>query len=362
MRSGWCDTLNAGQTWQISVKLIPLNDEAGLGGSRPAAAAQAVPPEDQALLDAYSRAVIDVVDRIGPAVVGLAVRADKSRGGSGSGVVVAPDGLILTNSPVAGAAGGPGAAARIAVTTADGLDLHARLVGDDPDTDLALIRVDEAVTLPAAPLGDSKRLKRGQLVIAIGNPLGFESTVTTGVVSALGRSLRSRTGRLIDDLIQTDAALNPGNSGGPLVSSHGEVVGINTAVIMGAQGICFAVAANTAQFVLGELVRHGRVRRAFIGISAQQTAIPPRRRRAAGIEQDNAVMVGTVESGSAADRAGLKAGDIVLGLDGVAITGADDLIRALTGEKIGCSVALDVLRGTERLTISLVPQERKRPR
>ena len=362
MRSGWCDTLNAGQTWRISVKLIPLNDDAGLGGSRPAAAAQAVPPEDQALLDAYSRAVIDVVDRIGPAVVGFAVRADKSRGGSGSGVVVAPDGLILTNSHVAGAAGGPGAAARIAVTTADGLDLHARLVGDDPDTDLALIRVDEAVTLPAAPLGDSKRLKRGQLVIAIGNPLGFESTVTTGVVSALGRSLRSRTGRLIDDLIQTDAALNPGNSGGPLVSSHGEVVGINTAVIMGAQGICFAVAANTAQFVLGELVRHGRVRRAFIGISAQQTAIPPRRRRAAGIEQDSAVMVGTVESGSAADRAGLKAGDIVLGLDGVAITGADDLIRALTGEKIGRSVALDVLRGTERLTISLVPQERKRPR
>jgi S1-C subfamily serine protease len=362
MRSGRCDALNAGQTWRISVKLIPLNDEAGLGGSRTAAAAQAVPAEDQALLDAYSRAVIDVVDRIGPAVVGLAVRADKSRGGSGSGVVVAPDGLILTNSHVAGAAGGPGGATRIAVTTADGLDLHARLVGDDPDTDLALIRVDEAVTLPAAPLGDSKRLKRGQLVIAIGNPLGFESTVTTGVVSALGRSLRSRTGRLIDDLIQTDAALNPGNSGGPLVSSHGEVVGINTAVIMGAQGICFAVAANTAQFVLGELVRHGRVRRAFIGISAQQTAIPPRRRRAAGIEQDNAVMVGTVESGSAADRAGLKAGDIVLGLDGVAITGADDLIRTLTGEKIGRSVALDVLRGTERLTISLVPQERKRPR
>ncbi len=360
MRSGWCDALNAGQTWRISVKLIPLNDEAGLGGSRPAAAAQAVPAEDQALLDAYSCAVIDVVDRVGPAVVGLAVRTDKSRGGSGSGVVVAPDGLILTNSHVADAAGDPGTAARIAVTTADGLELRARLVGDDPDTDLALLRVDEAVTLTAAPLGDSKRLKRGQLVIAIGNPLGFESTVTTGVVSALGRSLRSRTGRLIDDLIQTDAALNPGNSGGPLVSSHGEVVGINTAVIMGAQGICFAVAANTAQFVLGELVRHGRVRRAFIGISAQQTAIPPRRRRAAGIEQDSAVMVSTVESGSAADRAGLKAGDIVLGLDGVAITGADDLIRALTGEKIGRSVALDVLRGTERLTVSLVPQERKR--
>jgi S1-C subfamily serine protease len=343
------------------VKIISLS-EAGLGGGRggghPAIADRpADPPEDQALLDAYSRAVIDVADRVGPAVVGVAVRAEKSRGGTGSGVVVAPDGLILTNSHVAGASG---AAARIAVTTADGQDLRARLVGDDPDTDLALLRVDEAVTLPAAALGDSKRLKRGQLVIAIGNPLGFDSTVTTGVVSALGRSLRARSGRLIDDVIQTDAALNPGNSGGPLVSSRGEVVGINTAVIMGAQGICFAVAANTASFVLGELVRHGRVRRAFIGISAQQTAIPPRRRRAAGLTQESAVMVGAVDSGSAADRSGLKAGDILLGLDGVVITGADDLIRALTGEKIGRSVALDVLRGTERLTVALMPQERKR--
>ena len=356
------------------MKIIPLS-ESGLGGGGAAAAAPSpvppnpVPPEDQALLDAYSRAVIDVVDRVGPAVVGLAVRApslpspasgggrEGTRGGSGSGVVVAPDGLILTNSHVASAAG---AGARIAVTTADGQNLTARLVGDDPDTDLALIRVDEPVTLPAAPLGDSKRLKRGQLVIAIGNPLGFESTVTTGVVSALGRSLRSQSGRLIDDLIQTDAALNPGNSGGPLVSSHGEVVGINTAVIMGAQGICFAVAANTASFVLGQLVRHGRVRRAFIGISAQQTALPTRLRHAASLEQHSAVMVATVEAGSAGDRAGLKAGDIVLGLDGVAITGADDLVRALTGEKIGKSVALDVLRGTERVMVSLVPQERKR--
>ena len=343
------------------MKIMPLND-AGWGGGQPAAAEQPTPPtEDQALLDAYSRAVIDVVDRVGPAVVGLSVRAttadggrERARGGSGSGVVVAPDGLILTNSHVAGAA------SRIDVTTADGQHLKARLVGDDPDTDLALIRVDEPVTLPAATLGDSKRLKRGQLVIAIGNPLGFESTVTAGVVSALGRSLRSRTGRLIDDVIQTDAALNPGNSGGPLVSSGGEVVGINTAVIMGAQGICFAVAANTASFVLGELVRHARVRRAFIGISAQQSAVPPRLRRGIGLAQESAVMVSSVETGSAADRAGLKAGDLLLGLDGITITGADDLIRTLTGEKIGRSVALDVLRRTERLTISLVPEERKR--
>src|SRR5215469_15778382 len=337
--------------------IIPLTDALR---TRRNAAQDPVPPDDQALLDSYSQAVIDVVDGVGPAVVRLAVfdgnpaRPGQSRGGSGSGVIVAPDGLILTNSHVAGTA------SRIEVTTADGQDLHARLVGDDPDTDLALVRIDEPATLPSARLGDSKRLKRGQLVIAIGNPLGFESTVTTGVVSALGRSLRSRNGRLIDDVIQTDAALNPGNSGGPLVSSRGEVVGINTAVITGAQGICFAVAANTASFVLGELVRHGRVRRAFIGISAQQTPIPPRRRRAAELDQASAVMVATVEAGSAADRAGLRAGDIVLGLDGKSITGADDLIRALTGDKIGRSVAFDVLRGVERLTVSLVPEERKR--
>jgi S1-C subfamily serine protease len=337
--------------------IIPLADAFRSG---PNAAQTAIPEDDQALLDSYSRAVIEVVDRVGPAVVRLAVRngdptrPGQSRSGSGSGVIVAPDGLILTNSHVAGAA------SRIEVTTADGQDLHARLVGDDPDTDLALIRIDEPATLPSARLGDSKRLKRGQLVIAIGNPLGFESTVTTGVVSALGRSLRSRNGRLIDDVIQTDAALNPGNSGGPLVSSRGEVVGINTAVIMGAQGICFAVAANTASFVLGELVRHGRVRRAFIGIAAQQTAIPPLRRRAAGLVQDRAVMIGTVEPDSAAEHAGLRPGDIVVALDGVTIAGADDLVRALTGDKIGRSVAFEVLRGTERLTVAVVPRERRK--
>ncbi len=347
------------------MKIIPLHD-ADWGGSGAAATAiPEVPIKDQALLDAYSRAVIDVVDRVGPAVVGLTVHTPspegvRSRAGTGSGVVVAPDGLILTNSHVAGAGGAAVAASRIEVTTPEGQHLTARLVGDDPDTDLALIRIIEPVTLSAAPLGNSKELKRGQLVIAIGNPLGFESTVTTGVVSALGRSLRSRTGRLIDDVIQTDAALNPGNSGGPLVSSRGEVVGVNTAVIMGAQGICFAVAANTASFVLGELVRHGRVRRAYIGIAAQHAPISRRRRLFADVTQDSAVMVGTVEPDSPAAWSGVKFGDILLSLDGTTITGADDLVRTLTGDTIDREVALDVLRGTERLTIKLTPQERKR--
>jgi S1-C subfamily serine protease len=342
---------------------MPLTDAFRNADSVPAPELPGIPADDRALLDAYSRAVIDVVDRVGPTVVRLAVHGGntgqdrQNRGGSGSGVILSPDGLILTNSHVAGALG---PTARIDVTTADGQELRARLVGDDPDTDLALLRVDQAVTLPAAPLGDSKRLKRGQLVIAIGNPLGFESTVTTGVVSALGRSLRARSGRLIDDVIQTDAALNPGNSGGPLVSSRGEVVGINTAVIVGAQGICFAVAANTANFVLGELIRHGRVRRAFIGIAAQQTAIPKARRRAFGLTQDSAVIVSTVEPDSSTARAGFKPGDIIVALDGEPIAGADDLVRALTGEKIGRTVALDVLRATERLTIAMVPQERGR--
>jgi S1-C subfamily serine protease len=320
-----------------------------------------VPPaEDAALLDAYSRAVIDVVETVSPAVVRLDVRpaeqgrASSRQGGTGSGVIVSPDGLVLTNSHVVGGA------ARIRATTAEGQNLTAQVVGDDPDTDLALVRVNESLTLPFAPLGDSRRLKRGQLVIAIGNPLGFESTVTAGVVSALGRSLRASSGRLIDDLIQTDAALNPGNSGGPLVSSHGEVVGINTAIIAGAQGICFAVAANTAKLVLGEFLRHGRVRRGYIGISAQQTRLPRRLRHQAEVTQDSAVVVANVEPSSPAARAGLIAGDVLLAVDGQPVTGADDLIRLLTGDTIGRPVDLDVLRDGARRRLVLTPQERQR--
>jgi len=331
---------------------LAFDDEPGTpaGSSQPQPAAL----DDGALLDAYSRAVTEVVDRLGPTVVRVDVwkRGKPHRAGSGSGVIVAPDGFVLTNSHVVGGV------SHMELTTVDGRSLGARVVGEDPDTDLALLRADAAATLPAASLGDSKLLKRGQLVVAIGNPLGFESTVTTGVVSALGRSLRAQSGRLIEDVIQTDAALNPGNSGGPLVSSRGEVVGINTAVILGAQGICFAVASNTASFVLGELVRHGRVRRAYIGISAQHSPIPRRLQLAAGLDQGSAAMVSAVEAGSPAASAGLMSGDLIVGLDGAPITGADDLIRALTGERIGRAVEIEVLRMGKLRRFTVTPQER----
>ena len=324
--------------------------------SAPSITTPPVPPDDEALLDAYSQAIIDVVDGVGPAVVKIDVwhGGKPTRAGSGSGVIVAPDGLVLTNSHVVGGA------SRVELMTTEGRALTARVVGDDPDTDLALVRVDAPVTLPAARLGDSKRLRRGQLVVAIGNPLGFESTVTVGVVSALGRSLRARSGRLIDDVIQTDAALNPGNSGGPLVSSRGEVIGVNTAIIQGAQGICFAVASNTAQLVLGELVRHGRVRRAYIGISAQQTTIPRRLQLASGLMQSSAATITSSEPGSPANRSGLLTGDMIVTLDGQPVTGADDLIRLLTGERIGRSIEIAVLRLGKLRRFTLAPEERKR--
>jgi len=310
--------------------------------------------DDGDLLDAYSRAVAGVVDAVGPAVVRVETRGRSGRhGGVGSGVIISPDGLVLTNSHVVQGN------RDIRLATADGLNLGARLIGEDADTDLALLRATSHQNLPAAPLGDSKRLHRGQLVVAIGNPLGFESTVTAGVISALGRSLRASTGRLIEDVIQTDAALNPGNSGGPLVSARGEVIGINTAVILGAQGICFAIASNTAKFVLGELIQHGRVRRAFIGVSAQTIPLPRRLAVAAGIANKFGAMITAIEEGSPAAAAGLKPRDIVVSLDGEAVTGIDDLVRLLNGERIECPLALGALRGAEIATVQVTPVERR---
>ena len=312
---------------------------------------------DGALLDAYSRTVSEVAEALSPSVVRVESRAGQGRAGTGhvgtgSGVIISPDGFVLTNSHVV-------QGARIArLTTPDGIMTEARVLGDDPDTDLALLQATSAATLPAARLGDSKTLRPGHLVIAIGNPLGFDSTVTAGVVSALGRSLRSSSGRLIDDVIQTDAALNPGNSGGPLVSSRGEVVGINTAVIMGAQGICFAVTSNTASFVLSEIIRHGRVRRAYIGIGAQTTAIPRRIAQHMALSVSSGAAITQITPDSPAARAGFQIGDIVVLLDGQPIAGVDDLIRQLDGRRIGQTVPVTLLRGAERLTRDVHPIER----
>ena len=308
---------------------------------------------DTEALDAYSHAVASVADTVGPAVVRVEVRNGNGRsGGVGSGVIIAPDGLVLTNCHVVDGA------RHVQLQDAEGRVMEARRLGEDPDTDLALLRADSARDLPCAALGDSKKLKRGQLVVAIGNPLGFESTVTAGVISALGRSLRSRNRRLIEDVIQTDAALNPGNSGGPLVSSRGEVIGINTAVIMGAQGICFAVASNTAQFVLSELIQHGRVRRAYIGVSAQTAAVPRRHARAAQIENSSGAMITAAEANGPAALAGLMSLDTIVRADGEPVTGVDDLIRLLNRERIGRLVTIEALRRGQMRAFDVKPLER----
>lgn len=324
------------------------------GRSSPSNPQPPSPARDDVLLDAYSQAVTSVVDRIGTAVVRVEPQLSGRPAGMGSGVVISPDGLVLTNSHVM-------QGARDAkLTGPDGRPIDARVIGDDPDTDLALLRAG-GDGLSFATLGDSKRLKRGQIAIAIGNPLGFESTVTAGVISALGRSLRAKSGRLIDDVIQTDAALNPGNSGGPLVDSSGEVVGINTAVIMGAQGICFAVASNTANFVVTELIRHGRVRRASIGVAGQTVPLPRRVAYAAGLPLGSGVVIAAVEPGSPADQTHLEQGDVILFLDGEHVGGIDDLVRLLNGDRIGRPVDIVLLRHGEMRTVTLTPVERKTP-
>jgi len=309
------------------------------------------PSEDQAL-DAYSRVVADVVDQVGPSVVRIDVKRNGRAAGAGSGVIISPDGLALTNSHVVQGT------RSVVLTTLEGRELQARVLGDDPDTDLALLRVDEDVTLPAARLGDSSRLRRGQIAIAIGNPLGFDATVTAGVVSALGRTLQSRSGCMIEDVVQTDAALNPGNSGGPLVSSAGEVIGINTAIIMGAQGICFAVASNTAHFVAGEIARHGRVRRAFIGVGAATVPIPRRIALRLGLDQANGARLIAIDQAGPAAEAGLLTGDLVVALDDKPVTSIGELMRRLDAELIARTVSVDFLRRSEKLRVWIAPRER----
>ncbi|HET6389624.1 S1C family serine protease [Hyphomicrobium sp.] len=310
---------------------------------------------DAALLDSYSNTVVDVVDAVSPAVVHVQVRS--SRGGrhgqgSGSGVIVSPDGLILTNNHVIDGA------QTITLAQGDGQRFGARLIGRDPDTDLAVLRAETTERLKFARLADSKKLRPGQIAIAIGNPLGFQSTVTAGIISAVGRSLRAENGRLIDDIVQTDAALNPGNSGGPLVNSSGHVIGINTATIMGAQGLCFAVASNTAEYVLTQILSHGRVRRAVMGIVAEHVGLPQRIRHEFGLTQTGAIGIRGVQNGGPAEAAGMKAGDILVALDGVAISSVDDVARVLDHKHIAQKAIVTVIRGAEKLEFPIVPEER----
>src|SRR5215467_7667296 len=316
---------------------------------------------DSSLLDAYSKAVVGAAEKISPSVVKIDVaQASRSRSGEqrerqggGSGFVFTPDGLILTNSHVVHGA------VRIHVSLPDGQNRYpAHVIGDDPATDLAVIQI-EGPGLIAAPLGDSQKLRVGQLAIAIGNPYGFQYTVTAGVVSALGRSLRSYSGRLIDDVIQTDASLNPGNSGGPLVSSDGQVIGVNTATIMGAQGLCFAIGINTAKFVASRLLQQGRIRRAYIGIEAQTVPLHRRVVRFYDLAKETGVMVVGVAGGSPAERASLREGDIIIALSGQPVAGVDDLHRLLTDTQVDAKNSVIVLRRTERLELAIVPQESK---
>ena len=325
------------------------------------------PGSDEELLDAYSQAVIRAAEGVSPSVVNLDVRntlkgkqvtrfhSQEELKGNGSGFIFTPDGFILTNSHVVHHA------SEIEITLSDGRRFQADLVGDDPDTDLAVVRINGLSLIPA-PFGDSQKIRVGQLVIAIGNPYGFQYTVTSGVVSALGRSLRSMSGRLIDNIIQTDAALNPGNSGGPLVNSRGEVIGVNTAMILAAQGICFAIAINTAKIVAGALIKEGRIRRSYIGLGGQNVTLHRRLVRFFRLPLESGVLVVSVEESSPAQKAGLIEGDIIIAFDGHPIAGIDDLHKWLTEEKVGVKTELTVIRRTERMVFEIVPEESRSKR
>ena len=328
----------------------------------------AAPPilqSDDDLLDAYSAAVTAAAERVSPSVVNVEIRQrpdnrqpSPSRPmelrGSGSGFVFTPDGFILTNSHVVHRA------SRLGVTLPDGRSFEAHLIGEDPDTDLAVIRVTADGLVPAT-LGDSKSIRVGQLVVAIGNPYGFQCTVTAGVVSALGRSLRSHSGRLIDDVVQTDAALNPGNSGGPLVTSRGEVIGVNTAVILPAQGLCFAIAINTAKHVAGLLIRNGKIRRGHIGVAGQNVTLQRRLVHQHSLAVTSGILVISVEPNGPAYRAGLREGDVIVAYGSHPVASIDELHRLLTEEQVGTKIGLTFLRSGEKLTLEVVPEESARP-
>ena len=300
------------------------------------------------LLDAFSEAVIAAADRVSPSVVKIEIQQSGRRGGSGSGFVFTPDGFILTNSHVVNGA------RSIHVVLPDGERYQADKVGDDPDTDLAVVRI-SAKNLTPVTLGDSQSIRVGQLVIAIGNPYGFQATVTSGVVSALGRSLRSQTGRLIDNVIQTDAALNPGNSGGPLVTSNGEVIGVNTAIILPAQGICFAIAINTAKFVAAKLIKDGRIQRGYLGIAGQNAPLHRVLVRTYHLPIETGIFVVSVEQNSPAQKAGVRDGDMIVALDDHAVGDIDALHRLLTDYQAGARAKLTLLRGTEKLVLNVDP-------
>jgi S1-C subfamily serine protease len=311
-------------------------------------AAPAHAPDDGELLDAYSQAVIRAVEIVGPAVA----KIDAGRGG-GSGFLFTPDGLVLTNSHVVSGA------TRITINLPDGRSFPADIVGDDSHTDLAVLRAGVPAgtgdRLPWAALGDSRNVRVGQVAIAIGNPYGFQHSVTSGVVSALGRSLRARSGRLMDDILQTDAALNPGNSGGPLVTTRGEVIGVNTAMIQPAQGLAFAIASNTAKYVAAQLIRDGRIRRSHLGVAGQNVPIPRALARAHALAASSGIFVTSVEPSSPAAAAGVKDGDVIIGFADAPVAGIDDLHRQLTGDRVGVPVPLVVLRGGARRRLVVVP-------
>src|SRR6478609_6012391 len=319
-------------------------------GNKQAPVTSAPAKDDIALLDNYSRTIVSAVDRVTPSVVNIESRANGSRGGSDSGFIIAPDGFILSNSHVVHGA------REIVVNLSDGRESRAQLVGDDPDTDLAVIRID-AAQLSHVRLADSETLRVGQIAIAIGNPLGFHASVTAGVISALGRSMHAQSGRLIDNIIQTDAALNPGNSGGPLANSAGEVIGVNTAVIRPAQGICFAIASNTAKFIAGWLIKEGRIRRGYIGVAGQTSPLHRRVARFYHLANESGAMVVSVEKGSPAEQSGLRQGDLIVAFNSQPVGTVHHLHKVLVGEQINVNASLTIIRHTEKLELSILPAE-----